>query len=142
MRRLGAVLAATALAACAADRSTGVADQRSAKVPAAIAGMYGLTSVNGRALPQNFGVGTLGAVDLLSGSIQLNDDATYLDILTIRRRGSGGIQVWSDTVRGGYVHFAGTVMLTAVSGDVSFYDLDKNGYLVSSIPGFWLVYKR
>jgi hypothetical protein len=138
MRWLGVALA-TGLAACA-DKS--VVDTN-AVAGTTISGAYGLTSINGRPLPQNLGRDGLGAVDVLAGSIQLNSDATYLDVLVVRRRGGNGVEILTDTIRGGFLHVDRTVMMTPKNGgDPSFFDFQDDGSLSNELPGFWMVYRR
>lgn len=137
------VLATAGLAGLAAcgDKTTGL---RGNSVPEIeLAGSYGLTSINGSALPQNFGRDGVGAVDVLAGAIHLNSDATYLDVLVIRRRGAHGVEIFADTVRGGYMHIDRTVMMTpSGGGDMSFLDLGDDGSLSNGVPGFWLLYRK
>ena len=140
MRWLG-VLATAGLVACG-DKSTGLLS-RDPIYETGLSGSYGLASINGSPLPQNFGRDGLGAVDVLAGTIHLRNDATYTDVLVIRRRGGHGVEIFTDTIRGGYLHIDRTVMMTpSTGGDMSFYDIGDDGSLSNEIPGFYLVYRK
>src|ERR1043166_7547945 len=101
MRKLWLVLATASALACVSCRGDSpVAPVAPATVEPALAGAYGLASLNGGAPPPGVGSDGIGAIELLSGCIKLNSDGSYLDILTLRRRGPSGIQIEVDTIRG------------------------------------------
>lgn len=136
MRWAMAGLALASVVACAVESPV-------APVAPSVAGSYGLWTLNGRPMPQLLGGDGVGSVDLLSNVIQLDADATYLDILTLRRRGSHGIEIEVDTVSGGYLHFDRTLMLQPTDGSgASFYDIPDTKTLAASSPGFSVVYRR
>jgi hypothetical protein len=126
--------------ACAQDSAVAPAAPANAN---ALAGTYGLSTVNNLSPPQTLGTDGVGLVDLLSGTLQLNADASYLDILTFRERGSAGIAIVYDTIRGDYLHFDQTLLLNPKSGgESSFFVISDANTLVSPNPGFSLVYRR
>jgi hypothetical protein len=113
-----------------------------APAEASLEGNYGLTPLNDRALPQSIGSDGFGAIDALSGTIQLLPDAHFLDIFVSRRRGPGGIEIHVDTVRGDYLS-AGRTLLFEPEGDGDPYFFDMHdGKLTGFGPAFTIVYTR
>ena len=114
-----------------------------ALVRSPLSGVYSLSSINSGALPQFVGYDGLGSIDVVGGVIQLKDDATYLDILSLRRRGGHGVVFYTDTIRGGYMHFQQTLMMQPADGSgTTFMEIETDGSLANLIPGYYLLYRR
>ena len=136
-----ACVAASALA-CSGEKLVGP-DANATLVRSTLTGVYELASINANGLPQFVGRDGLGDIDVVGGVIQLNDDATYTDILSLRRRGGHGIVFFTDTIHGGYMHFGATLMLQPSDGNpLTFMDIRSDGSLMNAMPGFYLLYKR
>ena len=142
MRELALVCLAASALACSADapvapKATPVDDMSD------IAGRYGLMTVNDRSLPQVIRYDASGAMDALSGVIEMTPDARFMDILTLRRRGSMGIQIQIDTLRGSFLRAARTVMFVPDDDAIAPYMFDlHDGKLTAFDAVFTIVYER
>lgn len=138
----GFALSVAFVGALACGGEAPVAPPAVVSAAASIAGRYGLSTVNDHALPQLIGYDGFGAVDALSGVIELTQDAQFKDILTIRRRGPGGIQVQVDTLRGKYYRVDRSLLLVPNDdGEPHFFDIN-DGKLTAFSGAYTIVYVR
>lgn len=139
----GLSLAVAGVMACVAcSGSDAVSPQSAPRATSTLSGTYGLSSLSGLPLPQTIGADGLGAIDVLGGTIQLNADGSYLDVLTFRRRGAGGIQVIADTLRGSFFELNRVLVMNPRGGDSELASLQGPDSLGIDAYGLHFVYQR
>lgn len=111
--------AASTLSVLACTREIPVAPQT--RLSDAVVGAYSIASVDGHALPLQLGAEGSMAIDALGGKLTLDSLAAFVDVVTYRTRGPGGVQVFSDTVTGHYLHFENTLLLQPENGSAPYF---------------------
>jgi hypothetical protein len=146
MRRVAAALVAASVAgllACGGDAPLSAPKDTASSSDADLAGRYGLTTVNSRSLPQVIRYDASGALDALSGFIELKADGHFMDILTLRRRGSAAIEIQIDTLFGTFLRADRTLLFVPDNEDIAPYFFDvHNGKLTAFDAAFTIVYER
>jgi len=87
----------------------------------AVVGRYSIATVNGQVLPLQIGAEGSMAIDALGGKLDLDTSATFVNVVTYRTRGPGGIQVYTDTVSGHFFHYQNTLLLQPDDGSTPFF---------------------
>ncbi|HEX4683459.1 MAG TPA: hypothetical protein VH277_12155 [Gemmatimonadaceae bacterium] len=123
-------LAAATIAGC--TDVVPVAPGPPAQAADAVIGAYGMATVDGYPLPMQIGYEGSTAVDALSGTIQLEANGNFRNILTYRTRGAGGVKIISDTLSGTFLHFENVLLLEPKDGSApSFLDITDEKTLTS-----------
>ncbi|HXT15931.1 MAG TPA: hypothetical protein VN706_09915 [Gemmatimonadaceae bacterium] len=129
MRRILLSLAVASVFACAKDAPMA---PNAVIAPDAVIGQYNIATVDGFNLPMQIGQQGSTGVDVLAGALELEEDASFRDIVTIRTRGAGGVKVYVDTVVGSFLHFQNTLLLTPRDGSSpTFLDVTDDKTLTS-----------
>lgn len=108
MGRATIIIAAACLAACHTEN---VVAPAAPPADGLRVGTYTMRSVNGATLPALAGYDGSTAIDVLSGSVELNADQSFVMTSNVRTRGLGGVQIHADTVRGQFWYFGDMVVL-------------------------------
>ena len=107
-----------------------------------VVGSYAISTVDGHALPQQIGFEGSTAVDALGGKLDLDSSAKFFDVVTYRMRGPNGIQVFSDTVSGTYLHFQATLLLQPNDGGAPYFLDITDSKTLTSWDYTVVVYRR
>jgi hypothetical protein len=130
MRGIMVGLAAATIAGC--TEVVPVAPRAPAQAADAVIGAYGMATLDGYPLPMQIGYEGSMAVDALSGTIQLEANGSFRNILTYRTRGPAGVNIYSDTLSGTFLHFENVLLLQPKDGGApSFVDVTDAKTLTS-----------
>ena len=137
MRRIVLLLAAVGAIACAKDSTS------PNLVTQGVAGVYGIATVNGQALPTLLGQNDTAKAELLSGSITLGTDSSFADVVSVRVTVPSGVTVQGDTIRGIYSMVGTTLVFEPSDGSGAYFlTVTDTHTLTEDDPGFLIVYRR
>lgn len=137
MRRIVLLLTAVGAVACATDSTS------PNSVPQTVSGVYGLATVNGQGLPALLGQNDTAKAELLSGSIRLGADSSFVDEVSVRVTVPSGATVQADTIRGAYSLIGTTLVFQPNDGSAAYFlTVSDTHTLTEDDPGFLIVYRR
>ena len=136
--RQSMLAAALAVLAACGDDSTAPDDED-------VAGVYTLLSINGQQLPAVVQQQGSDRAEITQGSITLNQNGTFTDVVQVRFTISGQVSSQTETATGNWTLNGTTVTLnpTSPQGSTSYtMTWDGNDRLTQLFEGFTLVYGR
>ena len=125
-------------AACGSDDSTGPEETN-------IEGAYTLTTINGQQLPVVVEQQGSDRAEVTQGTVTLNADRTFSDVIQLRFTISGQVTSETDAANGTWTRTGSTVQFnpTAPAGSTPYsMTWDGDDRLTQTFQGFTLVYER
>jgi hypothetical protein len=134
--RIGAIIAVAAamVAASSCDNVAGPTD--------GVVGLYTLLFVNNSTVPVIIDQATGYTREIIGGSVSMNADGTFRDLLATRETTNGAVVPHTDTIVGTYARL-NTLITFSAAADNSQWNATFSGTgLTEILSGFTLVYRK